>query len=275
MLSLHQAAAKSTNDYALLPDLFPSLQQEGIRFRRGQLTMIAGQPNAGKSLIALWMAVQMKVPTLYISADTDAYTTAIRASAMITGHKVATVEEAFASGAGQDFYGQELESVSHLKFDFAPSPTLDEIDLAIQAYAEAYGEYPHMIIVDNAMNVVSLHNDEWAGLREIAKAMHHIARETDAAVLLLHHTTESEGKPDMPPSRKAIQGKIAQLPEMILTVALVSQTGEFRVACVKNRFAQNSADGSQYVTLYADPSRMTMYATKQSQYIAESWRSIQ
>jgi hypothetical protein len=79
----------------------------------------------------------------------------------------------------------------------------------------------------------------------------------------------------MPPSRKAIQGKIAQLPEMILTVALVSQTGEFRVACVKNRFAQNSADGSQYVTLYADPSRMTMYATKQSQYIAESWRSIQ
>jgi len=63
MLSLHQAAAKSTNDYALLPDLFPPLQQEGIRFRRGQMTMIAGQPNAGKSLIALGMAVQMKVPT--------------------------------------------------------------------------------------------------------------------------------------------------------------------------------------------------------------------
>ena len=65
--------------------------------------MIAGAPNAGKSLIALWMAVQMKVPTLYISADTDGYTTAIRASAMVTGHKTSTVEEAFASGAGQDF----------------------------------------------------------------------------------------------------------------------------------------------------------------------------
>jgi len=274
MLSLTQAAAKSTNDYQLLPDLFPSLANEGIRFRRGQLTMIAGQPNAGKSLIALWMAVQMKVPTLYISADTDAYTTSIRAAAMITGHQVASVEEAFRTGEGKDFYTEELSSISHLQFDFAPSPTLDEVDLAIRAYGEAYGEYPHMIIVDNAMNVVSMHNDEWSGLREIAKAMHHIARETEAAVLLLHHTSENEGRPDLPPSRKAIQGKISQLPEMILTVALVSQTGEFRVAAVKNRFAANSADGSRYVTLWADASRMSMYSDRAAQHIAESWRAI-
>jgi len=260
MLSLHQAAAKSTNDYALLPDLFPSFVQEGIRFRRGQMTMIAGAPNAGKSLIALWMAVQMKVPTLYISADTDGYTTAIRAAAMITGHRTDTVEEAFSSGAGQDFYGSELETVLHLQFDFAPSPTLDEIDLAIRAYGEAYGEYPHMIIVDNAMNVVSMAGDDWSGLREIAKAMHHIARETEAAVVLLHHTSEAEGKPDLPPSRKSIQGKIAQLPEMILTVALVPHSGEFRVACVKNRFAKHSATGDNYLTLWADASRMTIYS---------------
>ena len=274
MLSLTQAAAKSTNEYALLPDLFPSLQTEGIRFRRGQLTMIAGQPNAGKSLLALYMAVQMKVPTLYISADTDGYTTAIRAAAMITGHKVSTVEEAFATGAGQDFYTAELESIKHLRFDFSPSPTLDEIDLSIQAYAELYGEYPHMIIVDNAMNVVSLHNDEWAGLREIAKAMHHIARETDAAVMLLHHTSEADGKADLPPSRKSIQGKIAQLPEMILTVAYVGDSGEFRVACVKNRFAKNSPDGSNYVTLYADASRMTMYDNRNAQYVATNWSNF-
>jgi len=274
MLSLHQAAAKSTNDYALLPDLFPKLQQEGIRFRRGQMTMIAGQPNAGKSLIALWMAVQMKVPTLYISADTDGYTTAIRAASMITGHKVSTVEEAFATGAGQDFYGAELESIKHLQFDFYPSPTLDEIDLSIRAYAEAYGEYPHMIIVDNAMNVVSLHNDEWAGLREIAKAMHHIARETDAGVMLLHHTSEAEGKPDIPPSRKAIQGKIAQLPEMILTVALVPYSGEFRVAVVKNRFGKHSATGDKFVTLWADASRMSIYGDRSSAFVAQTWSGI-
>ena len=132
-----------------------------------------------------------------------------------------------------------------------------------------------MIIVDNAMNVVSMHHDEWSGLREIAKAMHHIARETDAAVLLLHHTSENEGKSDLPPSRKAIQGKIAQLPEMIITVALVPWSGEFRVAAVKNRFAQHSADGSKYITLWSDASRMTLYNDHQSKTIGTSWRSMQ
>ena len=237
--------------------------------------MIAGQPNAGKSLIALWMAVQMKVPTLYISADTDAYTTALRAAAMVTGHQVSSVEEAFMTGEGKDFYMEELASVTHLQFDFAPSPTLDEIDLAIRAYGEAYGEYPHMIIVDNAMNVVSMTGDEWSGLREIAKAMHHIARETDAAVLLLHHTSESENRPDLPPSRKAIQGKIAQLPEMILTVALLPYNGEFRIAAVKNRFAKHSAGGDHYVTLYADASRMTMYNDSVAHKFAEDWRNAE
>lgn len=268
MLSLFQAAAKSTNDVAVLPDLFPSLQQEGIRFRKGQLTMIAGAPNAGKSLLALWMAVQMKVPTLYISADTDAYTTAIRAAAMVTGHKIQTIEESFTTENGKEFYEHELEAIKHLRFDFSPSPTLDEIDLSIRAYAEAFGEYPHMIIVDNAMNVVSMHDNEWSGLREIAKALHHVARETGAGVILLHHTSEAEGRPDIPPSRKAIQGKISQLPEMILTVALLPDTGEFRVACVKNRFAKNFADGTHYVTLWSDASRMMIHNERTSDIIA-------
>lgn len=274
MLSLTQAASRSNNDFQILPDLFPPLVKEGIRFRRGQLTMIAGQPNAGKSLLALFMAVNMKVPTLYISADTDAYTTAIRAAAMVTGHTTDTVEESFVTGDGKDFYESELMGLDFLKFDFSPSPTLDEVDLSIRAYAEAYGEYPHMIIVDNAMNIVALHNDEWSGLREIAKAMHHIARETNAAVILLHHTSEAEGKPDLPPSRKALQGKIAQLPEMVLTVALVPWSGEYRIAAVKNRFAKHSATGDHYVTLWSDASRMTLYPDRVALQISESARSI-
>jgi hypothetical protein len=104
--------------------------------------------------------------------------------------------------------------------------------------------------------------------------MHHIARETDAAVMLLHHTTENEGRPDLPPARKAIQGKIAQLPEMIVTVALVPQTGEFRVACVKNRFAANSADGSKYVTLWSDPSRMSLHNDNRAKFVANTWSEI-
>jgi len=274
MLTLAQAANKQKSGAQLLPDLFPALANDGVRFRRGQVTMIAGQPNSGKSLLALFYAVKSDVPTLYVSADTDAYTTAIRAAAVITGNQVSSVEESFNSGNGYEFYQDELESLKNLQFSFDPSPTLDDIDLSIQAYGEAFGEYPHLIIIDNLMNVAALHDNEWTGMRDIAKAMHHVARQTEAAVFLLHHTSEGEGRPELPPSRKSIQGKISQLPEMILTVAMDHDTNEYRIACVKNRFAKNSASGANFTVLYADASRMTLYNDRQGGSNAEYWRGL-
>ena len=91
MLTIKQAAVRHLDEPQLLPDLFPSLKKEGIRFRRGQVTMIAGQPNSGKSLLALFYGIKAEVPTLYVSADTDAYTTSIRAAAVITGHMLSLI----------------------------------------------------------------------------------------------------------------------------------------------------------------------------------------
>jgi hypothetical protein len=90
------------------------------------------------------------------------------------------------------------------------------------------------------------------------KACHHIARETDSAIFILHHTSEAEGDPLRPPSRRSIQGKVSQLPEMILTVAMDTAQGVLRLACVKNRFAKHSAMGDSWVELVADASRMTL-----------------
>ena len=274
MLTIAQAAGKTKNGAALLPDLFPALVSDGIRFRRGQVTMIAGQPNSGKSLLALFYALKANVPTLYISADTDAYTTAIRAAAVVTGSQVQSVEEAFNSGSGYEFYQDELATLKHLQFSFDPSPTLDDIELSIEAYGESFGEYPHLLIIDNLLNIAALHDNEWTGMRDIAKAMHHIARQTEAAVFMLHHTSEAEGKPELPPSRKSIQGKISQLPEMILTVALDHDSSEYRIACVKNRFAKNSPSGTDYTVLYADASRMTLYNDRQGSNNAAFWRQV-
>ena len=257
MLTIKQAAKRHLEEPQLLPDLFASLKKEGIRFRRGQVTMIAGQPNSGKSLFALFYGVKANVPTLYISADTDGYTTAIRAAAIITGHQQHTIEESFKND-GQEFYTQELSSIRHIEFSFDPSPTLDDVDLMVKAYGEKYGQWPHLIIIDNLMNVSALHDNEWTGMRDIMKACHHIARETDSAIFILHHTSEGEGDPLRPPSRRSIQGKVSQLPEMILTVAMDTNQGALRLACVKNRFAKHSPMGDDWVELVADASRMTL-----------------
>ena len=257
MLSIKKAAKQYLEEPQLLPDLFKKLQKEGIRFRRGQVTMIAGQPNSGKSLFALYYAVKATVPTLYISADTDGYTTAIRTAAIITQQQQHTIEDALKNDQ-QGFYEDELGSVRHIEFSFDPSPTLDDIQLMIKAYGEKYGEYPHLIIVDNLMNVSALHDNEWTGMRDIMKAAHHLARETESAIFILHHTSEAEGDPLRPPSRRSSQGKVSQLPEMILTVAMDTENGVFKIACVKNRFAKHSAMGDQWVELTADASRMTL-----------------
>jgi KaiC/GvpD/RAD55 family RecA-like ATPase len=257
MISIKQAAKRHLEEPLLLPDLFNCLKKEGIRFRRGQVTMIAGQPNSGKSLFALFYGVKAKVPTLYISADTDAYTTAIRTAAILTTHETTTIEESF-KNTGVELYTDALTNLRHIEFSFDPSPTLDDIDLMIKAYGEKYGEYPHLIIIDNLMNVTALHDNEWTGMRDIMKAAHHIARETESAVFVLHHTSEAEGDPDRPPARRAIQGKVSQLPEMILTVAMETEQSELRIACVKNRFAKHSARGDQWVPLRVDASRMTV-----------------
>ena len=272
MLTIKQASRRQLDTPQLLPDLFPSLQQAGIRFRRGQVTMIAGQPNSGKSLLALFYGIKAEIPTLYVSADTDAYTTSVRAAALLTGNTIDTIEEAFKLNVGTEVYTNALTSLTNLEFSFDPSPTLDDIQLMVQAYGEKYGIYPELLIVDNLMNVAALHDNEWTGMRDIMKAMHHVARETQASVFVLHHTSEAEGDPVKPPARKAIQGKVSQLPEMIITVAMEPENNEFRIACVKNRFAKHSAMGTDYVTLYSDASRMKLFESPLRQHVQTHWR---
>jgi len=272
VLTIKQASRRQLDTPQLLPDLFPSLQQAGIRFRRGQVTMIAGQPNSGKSLLALFYGIKAEIPTLYVSADTDAYTTSVRAAALLTGNTIDTIEEAFKLNVGTEVYTNALTSLTNLEFSFDPSPTLDDIQLMVQAYGEKYGIYPELLIVDNLMNVAALHDNEWTGMRDIMKAMHHVARETQASVFVLHHTSEAEGDPVKPPARKAIQGKVSQLPEMIITVAMEPENNEFRIACVKNRFAKHSAMGTDYVTLYSDASRMKLFESPLRQHVQTHWR---
>ena len=60
-----------------LPSPFKAFENNQIIIRRAEVSMFAGAPGAGKSTLALALALKMKVPTLYISADTNAHTMAM------------------------------------------------------------------------------------------------------------------------------------------------------------------------------------------------------
>ena len=236
-----------------LPSIYPSLTKHGIELRRGQVSLVAGQPNAGKSMFALNMALGMAkqgVRVLYLSADTDETTTITRTAALLSGREVRRVEEDLIGGNADEYRDALHQLGNHMAFCFDPSPTLDDVDMEMAAFEEKWGGEAEFVVVDSLYNVVAEHDNEFAGMRQIMSAMHHIARTTGAHVQVLHHTSENEGKPDLPPARKAIMGKVSQLPELILTCAISHQVGEFRVACVKNRSGQHDAKGENFLRLW-------------------------
>lgn len=258
MRSLVHALNRAKSSGRPLPDRFPSLAANGIRIRTGQLTMVAGQPGSCKSLFSLDYAVHTGVYTLYISADSDDSTVVGRVGAMRLGHTVDEIEDMIETDA-RVLVEEELADLSNIRFVFSPQPTLGDLEEELQAFECVYGVFPQLIVVDNLINVVcETTNEEWTGLRHLMAAMHTMARETEAAVLILHHTSEGEGKSDVPQARKALMGKVAQLPEVILTCALDPNAGEFKLAAVKNRSGKADATGGTFVTLNVDLPRMAL-----------------
>lgn len=252
MLKLQRAWASTHIKATPLPEVWKAFGYKQIQFRRGQVTMIAAAPNVGKSMLALVYAIKAKVPTLFFSADTDATTVTIRATAHLAGHTQTTVEQNL--NKNPNFYNNYLGDMSHISWVFDSSPSLDDLEMEIKAYVELYGVAPELIIIDNLMNVAAETDNEWAGLREIMMNLHDMARKTEACVVVLHHVSEASeyGSPSNPPARRAIHGKVSQLPAVILTLGYDPSQGMLRVAPVKNRFGPHRADASDWATLFVN-----------------------
>ena len=271
MLSLTRAWSGATTKAAPLPDVWETLKKKQVRFRRGQLTMVAAAPNAGKSMFALVYAIKAEVPTLFFSADTDVTTVMIRAASHISGHAQITVEQNL--DVKSNYYDESFEKMKHIQWVFDSSPSLDDIELEVKAYQELYGVPPQLIVVDNLMNVAAETDNEWAGLRAIMMELHDLARNTEACVLVLHHVSEASeyGDGTYPPARRSIHGKVSQLPSLMLTLGYDPMGKQLRVAAVKNRFGPNSADGKDWVPLDANYAACQIGDVNLNQYVPRQY----
>ena len=259
MLNLHRAWNSTTTKATPLPDVWADLKNKQIRFRRGQVCMVAAAPNAGKSMFALIYAIKANVPTLFFSADTDIATVMMRTAAHISGHNQTLVEENL--NKSNHFYDSKFDQVKNIQWVFDSSPSLDDIELEIKAYIELYGIPPELIVIDNLMNVAAESDNEWAGLRQIMVELHDMARQTEACVMVLHHVSEQSeyGSTTEPPHRRSIHGKVSQLPAMILTLGYEPIQSLLRVAAVKNRFGKHTADGKDYISLFVNYGSCQIY----------------
>jgi KaiC/GvpD/RAD55 family RecA-like ATPase len=244
-----------------LPTVFHCLAREGVHIRRGQLTLIAAAPGVGKSLISLTLAVRAGVPALYFSADTDQDTMTNRAAAMVTQWRVSDIEQAKQQGLTERINAQ-LEKLMFVRMDFDANPSLTYLEGNLKAFEMVYGEFPALIVIDNVSNVDNESGEGGTQSLEYSfDFLHQMARDTGAAVVLLHHVTGDYDDGTKPVPLSGLRGKVSKVPECILTLHRTggdSESGLRRlgISPVKNRTGKSDPSGNWFLTVDIDLERM-------------------
>lgn len=232
LYSLRKFASRTGQIGLSLPDPFPSFGEfNRISFRHGATSMIAGAPGSFKSVLALNMLAkwaQSGKSGLYFSADSDEFTVAKRLGGILTDRRIETVEFDMMHGRpGQ--YSDALRDLDRMHFVYTQT-YMDGIANHVKSFEAIYGSWPDVIFVDNLMNYADSAG-EWESMREMTRQLDSLARETAAHIVILHHTSESAGF-DKPAPRDRIQGKVTQVPRLVLTVAAKGLALYW--SCVKN-----------------------------------------
>ncbi|WP_029090085.1 AAA family ATPase [Brevibacterium album] len=236
------------------------LVDAGAVFRKGQLGLVAAGPGTGKSAMIQTMAQVgdgegTLASALYFSADTDASTFFKRSAAISTGYQMSDVDSMMLEGTDQGIEQAVIRDTAHMRADFRSSLSDQDVYDEIDAYAEVYGEYPELMVFDNLSNIyVQGFDDERQGINATCTMLHDIARETNSAVITLHHVTGIyEGEPKPVPMSGLIN-KVSKIPEVIFTL---HRTGTvLNVSVVKNRNGHADASGNTFYGLPVDLGRM-------------------
>jgi len=251
MKTLSRSIGRSDIGGEPMPAVFRVFEDSKIIFRRSEVSLIAGTPGAGKSTLALALALRMQAPTLYVSADTNAHTMGMRLYSMIEGVSQTDAERIISDEP--DLARDKLAQAKHIYWSFDSAPSLSDLDDEVTAMEETLGESPALIIVDNLMDINMDGGEEFGAMRSALKELKYLARDTNAAVVVLHHTKEGyAGFPCQP--RSSVQGMVNQLPALILTVG--QQDGMLGVASVKNRYGKADPSGNSPVFLQFLPEYM-------------------
>lgn len=223
MLSLAKFATRAGRSGRPLDDPFVVFSLNDVHFRYGGTSMIAGKPGSFKSVFALnllryWVTVANKT-ALYISVDSDEFTVTKRIASICTGrNQLKQVEPDFLQERF-DAYLPELEKFKYVRFEYERLD-VDEIAERLAAWESVYGDYPDLVFIDNLVNLAS-HPQDWDGMGTIINEFDAIARRTGSHFCVLHHASESRewGRPIDPVPVAAVQGKLTQIPRLVLTVA--------------------------------------------------------
>jgi replicative DNA helicase len=266
MLTLNQGRRKNAAAGEPLHSPLGVMNESKTYLRKGQLTLIGAGPGSGKSALIQYIlqkgnGLQPGNPerltnrTFYFSADSDQTTMWKRSAAIATGHTQDSIDEALFTNNISVFEQAVTRSAGHMRFDYNSSPSDSYILDSIDAYASVYGSYPEVIVTDNLKNIaIEGSEGEFQALEEACGFLHDLARDTNAAVIALHHVTgeNEDGRKPIPLS--GLRGKVSKTPEVVLTLHR-RETSMF-MSPVKNRNGVADASGQWLLPVQVDLSRM-------------------
>lgn len=258
MYSLAKFASRTGRIGKPLPAPFGVFDLEGVRFRRGGTSLLAGQPGSFKSVLALNMLCRwsgMGQTAVYFSADSDEFTVARRCAGIITDIGQSAVE----AGIYADFLhmGPMYEALGGLRavrFEYKVSERgLTPVEFMagrLAGFEQVNGDYPDVVFVDNLINYSESATD-WGLMIDMIRDLDEMARETRSHICILHHA--SDGWPSgKPVPRAAIQGKVTQIPRLVLTTA--ADGTHLIVSCVKNTNGPQYPNADHWVDFIVRPS---------------------
>lgn len=253
MLSLDRVVRRGSQQSHHIPLPWVGLQRLGFGLAKGQLGVIAAAPGVGKSAISLQIALASGLRTLYVSADTDAWTMTVRTLANVTGHPQSYITMCLEGGHADDEMAVALWEASHVQFSF-DSYSMPDIRDDVMAYCVIHGAFPELIVVDNLMNIARGGEDDLSSQTKAMDELHALAQLTGAHVLALHHATGQYDDGDKAIPLSGLANKLSKLPAQVLT--MYRRDPHVHLCIVKNRQGQANPGGGMQVRLRFDPERM-------------------
>jgi hypothetical protein len=256
MLTLDRVVRPGTVGRPSIELPYAGLNRLGFGLTPGKLSMLAAGPGTGKSALAMSIALDLGLRTLYESPDQDSWTTAIRTLAHNTGHPQSYIRACLEPGVPRpDEIDVALLDAEHVQFSF-DSYTTEEIHADVMAYGVIHGSYPELMVVDNLLNVARGDDTDYAAMGRALDELDALAQRTGAHVMVLHHATGQYDDGDKPIPLSGLVNKVSKLPVQILTM---HRDGEnHRVLCVvKNRTGRQDPSGRLGVPLRFDGERIT------------------
>lgn len=255
MPSLKQAARSAERAGEPLPYMAKPLVEKGVRLRRGHLHVIASAPGGAKTTTAINIVLyNTGVPTLYLAMDGDANSMSTRVLQAYLGWTREAVEEEREFGSPD--IEKAMDTIDWVRWDFPNTPDMEEVRDRVWAFAEIFGEFPHLIVVDNLMDVVF--EQSAAAYTDAESALTSLARAANSAVLVLAHVNgmHEGGRDPIPLS--GLMFKATKKASLIVTLHPGAFPSQLFVSILKNRDGPADPSGiGVRAMLTVDYSRMS------------------